>query len=420
MQLTVSRFLSVSRLVLAAFLGVVGTLGTAHAEATPAPDPALPPGDPVPTQDFPAPPAEHAIDVRASSELAMYADTDHVFVVSPTIAANVAKPTAGWSFGGRYLVDVVSAASVDIVSTASRRWEEIRQVGAVDVAYKPGNFGVAANANVSSEPDYLSLTAGGAVTQDLLQKNLTLLLGYNHGHDVGGRTGTPFSIFSRKLDRDGIKAGLTAVLDRATILSVVTDFGFEYGDPSKPYRYIPLFAPGTSVARGASIDTVTAIRLSARPLEQLPLTRDRYSIAGRLAHRFGSSTLRVDERGYIDTWGLKASTTDARLIFDVGRRIEVGPHVRMHMQTGVDFWQRAYIMKPNFDIPALRTGDRELGPLVGLTGGGSLQIGMGPAGNPRSSILGFDLNVASTQYLDDLYVKSRLSTLGAVTLEVGF
>ncbi len=392
MQLTARR-------LLVAVLGILASVGVAHAEDE-------------------APPQVRNVDVRASSEVATYADTDHVFVVSPTVAGNVSNPTAGWSVGGRYLVDVVSAASVDIVSTASRRWEEVRHVGAVDGAYKPGNLGVAATANISSEPDYLSLTAGGSVTQDLLSKNLTLLLGYSHGHDVAGRTVTPFSIFSRTLDRDGIKGGVTLVLDRATILSVVGDVGIEHGDPSKPYRYVPMFAPGTNLPRGASIDVVTQQRLSARPLEQLPLTRDRYALAGRVAHRFGLSTLRVDQRAYVDTWGLKASTTDTRWIFDFGRRVEAGPHVRLHVQTAVDFWQRTYVMKPGFDFPALRTGDRELGPLVGLTGGGSLRIGLGSMANPRSSVLGFDLGLTTTQYLDDLYLTQRASALGVISLEV--
>ena len=215
-----------------------------------------------------------------------------------------------------------------------------------------------------------------------------------------------------------MKAGLTVLVDRATILSVVGDLDFEHGDPSKPYRYIPVFAPGTSLARGAPVDLVAQQRLSARPLEQLPLTRDRYALSGRLAHRFRRATLRLDERGYVDTWGLKASTTDARLIFDFGRGVEIGPHLRLHAQTSVDFWQRAYVMKPGFDFPALRTGDRELGPLVGVTSGGSLRIGMGPAANRRASVLGFDLNLTSTRYLDDLYLMQRISALGVVSLEV--
>ena len=47
----------------------------------------------------------------------------------PMIAASIENVTTGASIRGRYLVDVVSAASVDIVSTASRRWQETRQAG---------------------------------------------------------------------------------------------------------------------------------------------------------------------------------------------------------------------------------------------------------------------------------------------------
>ena len=61
------------------------------------------------------------IEVRASSEVAGYSDTDHVAVVTPSVAGHVGNPAAGWSVDGSYLVDVISAASVDIVSTASRR-----------------------------------------------------------------------------------------------------------------------------------------------------------------------------------------------------------------------------------------------------------------------------------------------------------
>ena len=137
----------------------------------------------------------------------------------------------------------------------------------------------------------------GSIHQDLRDKNVTLLLGYNHGHDTAGRTDTPFSVFSRTLDIEGIKTGATFLLDRKTIASVVADGIFENGDPSKPYRYVPLFEPGTSVPNGASIGLVTTFRVAARPLEQLPLSRQRYAGSLRLAHRFGTtSTLRFDER----------------------------------------------------------------------------------------------------------------------------
>lgn len=357
------------------------------------------------------------IDVTASSELSTYADTDHVFVQTPSIAGAISNPTAGWSADASYLVDVVSAASVDIVSTASRRWEEVRQAGTVDAAYKPRNFGVSGSANVSSEPDYLSWTAGGAVTQDLFDKNFTWLLGFYHTHDIAGRTDTPFSVFSHSINREAFKLGGTLVLGRRTIGSFVADVIVENGDQSKPYRYIPLFAPGTDVSNGASIDTVNALRTSARPLEQLPLSRDRFAGTFFVAHRFSSSTVRADERLYTDTWAMKASSTDARYLVDLSRRVETGPHVRFHAQTSVNFWQRAYTLGPGFSYPALRTGDRELGPLFNVTGGWTLRLGIASEENPTAWVLGFDANLTSTHYLDDLYVTSRVSAVGGVSLE---
>jgi hypothetical protein len=433
LQLTVARLRLVA-LVAAALVTTTNASAqpddaTPESPDVPAPEPA-PPVEPPGAEPTPppiAPPAAEAktetpsaIDVRASTQLAGYADSDHVYVVSPTIAGSLTNPTAGWSVDGRYLVDVVSAASVDIVSTASRRWEEVRHVGSLGGLYKPGEWGVGANADVSIEPDYQSYTFAGSVQRDILDKNATLLLGYEHGHDISGRSGTPFSVFSRKIDHDAFKGGATFVLDKATILSTVGDLVVERGDTSKPYRYVPMFAPGVDVAKGASVVTVDQLRLPARVLEQLPTARTRYALAGHLAHRFAHSTLRVSERLYTDSWGLRASSTDLRLIVDLGERADLGPHVRFHAQTPVVFWQRAYVMQPQLDFPALRTGDRELGPLASVTGGASFHVAVGSARTPRSWVLGLELNGTQTQYLDDLYIKSRLSAISVLSLEAEF
>jgi hypothetical protein len=363
-------------------------------------------------------PRSSPIDVRASSDVSAYGDSDHVFVLTPSIAGNVGDPLAGWRVDGSYLVDVVSAASVDIVSTASRRWTEVRQAGTLGGEYKPGNLGFSVHGAVSSEPDYRSLSGGGAFTADLFDKNATLFLGYDHGQDVAGRTGTPFSVFSHTITSESFKTGVTLVLGRRTVASIVGDAIVASGDSSKPYRYIPLFAPGTVVPVGASIDLVTSLRVGARPLEQLPLSRDRFALSFRLAHRVGlAATLRLDERLYDDSWALKATSTDARYLVDLSQRVELGPHLRVHAQTPVSFWERAYAYGPGFSYPALRTGDRELGPLVGVTMGGSLRWAVGPAAHPSTWTLGLDVNVIYTRYLDDLYLTERLSSVGALSLE---
>lgn len=367
----------------------------------------------------PPPPAAGAspLHVSAGMDAAGYADTDHVYVLTPSISGTVSKPLEGWSVGGQYLVDAVSAASVDIVSTASRNWREVRHAGSLHGNYKPGAFGVAAQSALSIEPDYTSWSLGAQATQDLLDQNVTLLLGFSHAHDVAGRTGTPFSVFSRTLDRESLKGGATLVLDAATLAQFTLDASFEHGDPSKPYRYIPLFAPGVQVSRGASVDEVNQLRLSTRPLEQLPLTRQRFALSGGLLHRFDRSSLRLDERVYADTWAMLASTTDLRWLFDLGSVLELGPHVRGHAQSAVSFWQRAYVLRDGYDFPALRTGDRELGPLLAGTLGLTTRIRLGPRGDRDQWRLGLDINVVATRYLDDLYIKRRLAAYSALSLE---
>jgi hypothetical protein len=375
---------------------------------------------PVPS-DRPTPKLEDNTTKRASLEMSTYADTDHVTVFTPSIAGSIDNITGGASISGRYLVDVVSAASVDIVSTASRRWREVRQAGSFLGEYKPYDFGIAVGGSLSSEPDYFGWGGGVTLTHDFNEKNVTLLGGYGYGHDTIGRAGTPFSVFSRDVNHSTFNLGATLVVNRATVLTLGGDLVIEYGDQSKPYRYIPMFAPNVApnVPQGASIEYVTANRLPERPLEQLPLSRRRYALSARLAHRFDASTVRLEQRFYDDSWGLFGSTTDLRWIFDVGRRLSLWPHARFHGQNSVSFWQRAYVSgaAPGWNLPEFRTGDRELGPLWTATGGAGAKVYLGSHAEPRTWALGLQVDTMYTSFLDDLYLTSRTSILTSLTLE---
>ncbi len=360
--------------------------------------------------------------IKASSEIAAYRDSFAVSVVTPTIAASVESPTAGWSVNGRYLVDVVSAASPDIVSTASRRWSEVRHAGSVGGAYKPATFGIAVNAAASSTPDYLSLNGGGQTSLDLDEKNWTLLAGYSFGQDRIGRTGTPFSMFSRSLDSHLLTAGVTRVLTPAAILGFVFDATFESGDQSKPYRYIPLFDKDVarSIPAGASPTLVAETRLNEKPLERLPLERRRLALTTRFAHRSDLGTLRLEERIYADTWGLFASTSDARFMFDLSKRVIVWPRLRFHTQSAVSFWQRAYVGEPGGGVPEYRAGDRELGALMTVGTGLGARWMLGRVGNENDVALTTSLDGYWTKFADALYVTERFSALGVVAVEVTF
>lgn len=370
--------------------------------------------------------AKSSIATSVKSEFATYTDTDSVTVVSPSVSASVHDPLSGWTAGGSYLVDIVSAASVDIVSTASGRWTEVRHAGTVHGEYKPADLGVSAVGSVSREPDYLSLTGGGGVRMDLSDKNITPQLTYTFGHDTAGRSGTPFSVYSLELDRHSLNATLGLVLDRETVLDFSGDAVFEIGHQEKPYRYIPLFAPNVApqVPVGASVSVVNALRLPGRTAERLPTTRQRYAVSARLGQRLADTTLIASERLYTDSWGQKASTTDMRLVFDLSRRLYVWPQLRAHLQTGVSFWQLAYVggiaLDGSLNVPDLRTGDRELGPLSAGSGGLGARWNVGPAVDPSALGLNFLVEGTVTHYSEALFIDQRLALFGALQLEAAF
>jgi hypothetical protein len=387
-------------------------------------------GDPpaVTPKDVPTPPIakeassrpEDTSTKRVGLEMSAYTDSDHVTVFTPSMNASIENITQGASIRGHYLVDVVSAASADIVSTASGRWSEVRQAGGLEGTYKLHDTGFTVAGAMSSEPDYLSLSIGAEITQELNEKNMTLLFGYGYGHDTVGYHFTPFSVFSRIVQSSTVSLGVTQVIDRSTVGSLVLDFNDENGDQSKPYRYIPMFsaAEAPQVPNGASISWVSQNRLPERPAEQLPLNRERISLTGRIAHRGDGSTLRLEERIYTDSWMMLASSTDARWIFDFGRRLQLWPHVRFHAQNGVNFWEKAYVASDTgFTFPEFRTGNRELGPLLTETAGGGVKVFLGKAGNPKSLSIALHVDGGYTSYLDDLYITSRTSVLGALILE---
>ena len=104
-------------------------------------------------------------------------------------------------------------------------------------------------------------------------------------------------------------------------------------------------------------------------------------------------------------------------MIDVGPVLEVGPHARFHAQSPVSFWERAYTLGPGMEYPTFRTGDRELGPLLSGTLGLSARIKLGPEANRRAWVLGWDLNVTETHYLNDIYITDRLSAVTGLSVE---
>jgi hypothetical protein len=367
------------------------------------------------------PGATKPLVVRVALETSGYVDDLPVRIFNPAVRASISSPTAGWHAAASYLVDFVSAASPDFVSTASPRGRDTRHAVSASAGLKPGRLGVDVGGAYSTESDYISRSGNVAALADFAEKRVTQRIGYAFTSDIIGRGGTPTTVFSNRVTAHELSASTSFVLSARTLFIAGATVGIERGDPSKPYRLIPMFARGTNLPAGASADMVNAERLPIRPYEQLPLERDRYALALRFAHRFSGSTLRVEQRVYRDSWELFSSSSDLRYLVDIGEHFLIGPHARFHAQTGATFFHRIYIAEttPRIAVPLFRTTDRELGPLRTYTGGASLWWTVGESSTP-SWVLYASGDVLYTSFLDSLYVKSRTGAYGTVGVEAVF
>lgn len=359
---------------------------------------------------------------RAAVEMGAYADTLDVQILNPAVRASVGSPASGWNVAASYLVDVVSAASPDIVSTASPRGSDTRHAVSLGGGYKPDWLGIDAGGRFSSESDYVSRSGSVALVADLFEKSVTPRIGYALSHDTIGRGGTSYDVFSNSLTANELSAGSSFVLSKQTIVIAGGTAALERGDQSKPYRLIPMFARGTGPGRGASADVVNAKRLPVRPYEQLPLERDRFTLSARLAHRFSGSTLRLEQRLYSDSWNVRATSTDVRFLVDFGARITAGPHVRFHAQSGANFYHRIYRAEttPVVVVPVFRTTDRELSPLVSGTGGMAMWWRISDARDGIGWMVYASADVLHSVYLDSLYTTHRTAGYGTLGVEAEF
>ena len=256
--------------------------------------------------------------VKAGSQLSAYGDTTNVYVWSPEIDATVSSPTQGVerrrALPGRRRERGVPGHRERGIPAVQGAAVLGRAHGRIQARHLHGQGQV----NYSGEPDYISRGAGIAFTADLNDKLITPRLAINYSHDNIGRGPNNFI---QELDTTDLEAGVTLVVSPTSLLLVSTTLQLENGDQSKPYRYVPMFDPvnvAPYIPVGASVALVNAERLPFKPTEQLPLSRTRFAVGARFAHRFPGATLRLEQRLYSDSWALKATTTDARYV--VGSR----------------------------------------------------------------------------------------------------
>jgi hypothetical protein len=192
------------------------------------------------------------------------------------------------SLSGSYYVDMVSNASIDVVTTASPYKETREETGVgMDYVYRDALISLAASR--SKEPDYTADSAGIDVAQDFFGGMTTLKLGYSRGWDTVGKHRDPS--FSEPANHWQYRLGVTQVLTPRWLLSANLEADSDSGYLGSPYRAARVF--------GAAVP------------ETDPSTRTSRAAALRAVGGVGADgAVRAQYRYFWDTWGIRAGTTE--------------------------------------------------------------------------------------------------------------
>ncbi len=249
------------------------------------------------------------------------------------------------SFVANYYVDMISSASIDVVTTASPYTEEREQVS-LGMDYLRGNTTMSVSVTNSEESDFTAKSYSFSVSQDMFGDLTTLTLAYSLGDDEIRRSDD--DTFVRNADRQFYSIGLTQIVTRNLIMGLkvetITDEGFlnnpyrtvRYLDPTNPvgYSYEPELYPNTR--------TSTAVGIRAR--YYLP-----YRAAVQGEYRF-----------FTDTWGIISHTGAISYTHPWGPYTFTGK-VRLYTQDQADFYRDLFSRS---EATNFRGRDKELSQFV--------------------------------------------------------
>jgi len=252
------------------------------------------------------------------------------------------------SIVGNYYVDMVSSASIDVITTASPYTEERKQ-WSLGMDYLRGNTTMRVNYTSSEESDYDAETVSFSVSQDMFGDLTTLTLSYALGDDMVRMSTDP--TFEEPLDRQIYGVGVTQILTKNLISSLNIETITEEGYLNNPYRSVRYFDAGSLV--GYSFES-----------ELYPNTRTSNAVGIRLRYFLPyRAAVEGEYRFFTDTWDIEGHTGSLSYIHP-WKDFTFAGKFRYHDQTGAHFYNDLF---PGPQATNFRGRDKELSALTSYT-----------------------------------------------------
>lgn len=263
-----------------------------------------------------------------------------------------------FSVNGHYYIDSVSAASIDVMATASA-YEEERTEYSVGVDYLHEKTMLSTGYIRSSENDFEAKNVFLSVNQSFFGDLTSLSMTYARGWDEVGKIN---SNFSRDVDRNIYKLGLSQVLTKNALfgldVEMITDEGF-LNNPYRRYRFEDQnAATGFSYADEVYPETRTSSAVAFRALYYLPYR----------------ASLKAEYRYYTDSWDIEGHTFELGYVHPIGPRWTVEGRYRYYTQTQADFYKDIF---PFENAETFMARDKELSSFSDFTVGGGVSYEFG-------------------------------------------
>jgi hypothetical protein len=279
---------------------------------------------------------------------------------SVLVRKGIADKASVWA---NYYVDMISSASIDVVTTASP-YDEQRDEISAGADYLYGKTFMGLSFTNSEESDYTANSARLGVSHDFFGDLTTVGISYARGWDEVRRNGD--EAFSEEVDRQTYRVDLSQVLTKNWVLALnyegVTDEGF-LNNPYRSVRYLdPSSAIGYSYQAEVYPRTKTSSATAIRTLYYLP-----YRASARGEFRY-----------YSDTWGVEAWNAEIGYVHPLAKGFTLDLRYRYYTQEAADFYSDLF---PRQSFQNFLARDKELATFdshtlgVGLTyqiGGGWL------------------------------------------------
>lgn len=290
------------------------------------------------------------------------------------------------SVSAKHYIDTISSASIDvefILGASSYEEERVENSFSLDFLNEKTlmNFSY----TNSEENDFSADTFAFGISQDMFGDLTTVSLGYAHGDNIVGKTGTP--TFRETSQTDKFTLSIAQVITKNLIMSAAVDVTTDGGYLNNPYRRVryvdpnDLFNPLLQEEVYPSTRTSTAAALRAR-----------YYLPYRAA-------LHAEFRVYEDSWGVSGSNIELGYTHPITDDWIVETHYRTYAQTKADFYNDLF---PFEDAQNFLARDKELSTFNNSTIGFSIsyEFAKGEGGSIDKASINFKFDRIEFNYED--------------------